>query len=140
MNTKKLGSFVISLLIVLSGCSSAGISADLPVVKEDKALIIFYRVKNRKGAAIRFQITDNAKESIVSLSNGTKIHKDLEPGNHTFSVRTPSFSGQDSITINAEAGKIYYVKGEIIWGWPTGRPKFSQMSDSKAQSDLKKIK
>jgi len=127
-------------MIVLSGCSSLEVSPDSPVVKEDKALIIFYRVKNRKGAAIRFQITDSTKGSIGSLSNATKIYKDLEPGNYTFTVRTPSFSGQDSITINAEAGKIYYVKGEIIWGWPTGRPKFSQMSDSQAASDLAKIK
>ena len=140
MNTKKLSSFVISLVILLSGCSSLGISADLPVVKPDKGLIIFYRVKNRKGAAMRFEITDSAKGSIGFLSNGTNIHKYLEPGNHTFTVRTPSVSGQDSITINAEAGQIYYVKGEIIWGWPTGRPKFSQMSDSEAQSDLAKMR
>ncbi len=140
MNTKKLSSFIISLFITLSGFSSPGFTADFPAVKPDKGLIIFYRVKKMKGAAIRFEISDSSKGSIGSLSNDTKIHKDLDPGNHTFTVRTPSVDGQDSITITAEAGKIYYVKGEILWGWPAGRPKFSQMSGSEALSDLAKIK
>lgn len=140
MNTKKLSSFIISLFIVLSGFSSSVFSADLPTVKSDKGLIIFYRVKKMKGAAIRFEINDSSKGSIGFLSNGTKIHKDLEPGNHTFTVRAPSVNGQDSISINAESGKTYYVKGEILWGWPAGRPKFTRMSDSEAQSDLAKMK
>ena len=33
-----------------------------------------------------------------------------------------------------------YVKGEILWGWPAGRPKFTRMSDSEAQGDLAKMK
>ena len=140
MNKKKLSSFVILLFIVLSGFSLPAFSADLPAVKPDKGLIVFYRVKKMKGAAIRFEINDSSKGSIGFLSNGTKIHKDLEPGNHTFTVRAPSVDGQDSITINVEAGKIYYVKGEILWGWPAGRPKFFRMSDSEAQSDLAKMK
>ena len=93
-----------------------------------------------KGAAIRFEINDSSKGTIGLLSNGTLIYRDLDPGNYTFTVRTPSVDGQDSITITAEAGKIYYVKGEILWGWPAGRPKFTRMSDSEAQSDLSKMK
>jgi len=89
---------------------------------------------------MRFEITDTAKGSIGFLSNGTFLHQDLEPGNHTFTVRAPSVNGQDSITLNVEAGKIYYVKGEILWGWPAGRPKFAQMSESQAKADLEKFK
>ena len=145
MSTYKLSSLLILFIIALSGCSSTGFSspefsAGLPTVKPDNGLVIFYRVKKMRGSAIRFEINDSAKGTIGFLSNGTNIHKDLEPGNHTFTVRTPSMSGQDSITISVEIGKIYYVKGEILWGWPVGRPKFSRMSDSEAQSDLAKMK
>lgn len=140
MNIKNLSLFVISLFILLSCSSSPGIPADIPTVKPDKSLVIFYRIGQMRGAAIRFEINDSSKELIGLLSNGTKIYRELDPGNYTFTVRTPSMSGQDSITITAEAGKIYYVKGEILWGWPVGRPKFSRMSNSEAQSDLAKIK
>lgn len=140
MSTKRLSSFLISLVLIFSGFSSPVFSAGLSAVKPDKGLVVFYRVQKMKGAAIRFEINDSAKGSIGFLSNGTKLQKDLEPGNHTFTVRAPSVDGQDSITISVEAGKTYYVKGEILWGWPAGRPKFARMSDPEAQSDLAKIK
>ena len=35
---------------------------------------------------------------------------------------------QDAITLNVEAGKTYYVKGEMLMGVSAGRPKFTQMS------------
>ena len=139
MNTMKLSILFISLVLLFSGFSSPVFSADLSVVKPDKGLIIFYRVKKMKGSAIRVEINDSAKGSSGSLSNGTKIQKDLEPGDHTFTVRSPSIDGQDSITISVEVGKTYFVRGEILWGWPAGRPKFVRVTDSEAQSEIAKI-
>ena len=56
------------------------------------------------------------------------------------SVSSPSFDGQDSITVNVTAGQTYYLKGEIKWGWPAGRTKFSSMPESSGQAELAKIK
>ncbi len=39
-----------------------------------------------------------------------------------------------------EAGQTVYVQGEILWGWPAGRPRFSRMSDAEAQARLAKLK
>ena len=140
MNKARLCTFIISLVVALSTFSVPALSDSLPAVKPDKGLVVFYRLSKAKGAAIRFEINDSAKGSIGVLSNGTIIQKDLEPGEHTFTVRSASVSGQDSITLNVEAGKIFYIKGEVLWGWPAGRPKFTRMSDSDAQADLAKIK
>ena len=140
MSIKKTSLLLILFLSVLSGFSVPGYSATIPTVAPDKGLVIFYREKKMKGAGIRFEINDSSNRSLGLLSNGVMIVKDLEPGNHTFTVRSLSVDGQDSITLSVEAGKTYYVKGEILWGWPAGRPKFSSVSDSEAQSALSKIK
>lgn len=140
MKNRKLWIFVVTIFIVSSTYSLPAQSENHEVVKPDKGLVVFYRPKRAKGAAIRFQIQDSDKGSIGALENGTIIRQDLEPGSYTFTVRSPSVDGSDSITLNVEAGMVYYVKGEILWGWPAGRPKFSRMSDSEAQSDLATIK
>lgn len=140
MRKKKPYIFLISIVVALSSFSTPAVTATLPEAKPDKGMVVFYRISKMRGAAIRFEITDSAKGSIGSLSNGSVIHKNIEPGQYTFTVRTPSMNGQDSITLNVETGKTYYIKGEIIWGWPVGRPKFSQMADSAGQADLESIK
>jgi len=45
-------------------------------------------------------------------------------------VQAPSLDGQDFLTINVQEGWTYNVEGEILWGWPTGRPKFRLVSQS----------
>jgi len=59
----------------------------------------------------------------------------LAPGSYGFSVRAPSLDGQDFITITVEAGRTYQVEGEILWGWPTGRPKFRPVSESGGRAE-----
>ncbi|MFV1984978.1 MAG: hypothetical protein ACC657_15630 [Thiohalomonadales bacterium] len=140
MHKNKQFIFLISIVVALSSFSTLTVAANLPEAKPDKGLVIFYRLSKMKGAAIRFEITDNARGSIGFLSNGTIIQNDLEPGEHTFTVRAPSVDGRDSITLNVEAGKTYYIRGEILWGWPAGRPKFVRMTDSNGQADLATIK
>ncbi len=140
MNSFKLGIMLFSILVVSISLPMPALSDNLPTAKADMGLVVFYRPSRAKGAGMRFEIIDGAKGSIGMLKNGTVIQRDVEPGSHTFTTRAPSVDGTDSITINAEAGKITYVKGEIIVGWPTWRPKFSRVSESDAQSDLVQMK
>ena len=67
---------------------------------------------------------------IGQLLAGTTIERPLAPGNYVFSVRAPSLDGQDFITITVEAGRTYNIEGEILWGWPAGRPKFRMVSET----------
>lgn len=139
MKTIRLNVFLVALVIALSSFSPAALTASIPAAKPDKGLVVFYRPSRAKGAAIRFEIYEDSRGSIGLLSNGTMIQTDLEPGGYTFSVSAPSVDGRDSITVKVEANKVYYVKGEILWGWPAGRPKFRQMSESEAMADLEKL-
>ncbi len=141
MYTKKLNIFLIllSLIIALSTFSTPGLTANLPEVKADQGLIVFYRMSRMAGKAVRFNVR-HADKLIGQLLSGTVLYKHLDPGEHTFWVQGISVDGQDFITMNIEAGKVYYVKGRVLMGWPAGRPKFTQMSDSKALVDLAKLK
>ena len=100
-------------------------------VGPDQGLVVFHRADVMGGKAIRFNIEQNGIP-IGQLLAGTTIELLLAPGSYVFSVRAPSLDGQDFITINVEAGRTYTVEGEILWGWPTGRPKFGPMSESGA--------
>lgn len=140
MLSKSATALLLVLLSLLTLQSDRAFSATVPSVQADKGLVVFYRVKRAKGAAIRFQITDMSGASVGSLSNGTMIYQYYEPGQKTFDVRTPSVDGSDLITLDIVAGETYFVQGEILWGWPAGRPKFSRPSESQALSDIKKLK
>jgi hypothetical protein len=140
MKNTSLSLFLIAVTVVFAIIGTPVFSDNTPMAQPDKGQVVFYRPSRAKGAAIRFEINNNAKGSIGQLSNGAIIQTELDPGEHSFSVRSPSVDGQDSITINVESGKTYYVKGEILWGWPAGRPKFTRMSESDAQADIEKMK
>ena len=136
MNRKIIYITLVFFIAALSIWAAPVLSAELPQSKPDKGLVIFYRDKQFKGGAIRFNI-NHPEGSLGQLLSGTFLYKYFDPGSHTFSSQAVS---QDSITLNVEAGKIYYVKGEVRMGVYAGRPKFTQMSESAALSDLEKLK
>ena len=139
MKLSRLFILVISAGVALSTISIPAQSADIPAVEADKGLVVFYRLRKAAGAAIRFNMQHNGS-SIGNLTNGTVMYRHVEPGEHRFSVQSPSIDGKDAVSLNIDAGKIYYIKGEILWGWPAGRTKFTLVSESEAQADLKKLK
>ena len=121
--------------IIVGSLSVSSSAAEVPQADSDKALVVFYRVKSFKGGAIRFNV-QYAEGQIGSLGSGTYLYKQLEPGQYQFWSQVIS---QDSITLNLEAGKTYYVKGEAQIGVFAGRPKFTQVSESQAKADLAKL-
>lgn len=114
-------------------------AASIPQAQPDKGLVVFFRVKKAKGAALRFQISDGTGKSVGDLSNGSTFHMYLTPGQHTFKVRAPSLDGSDSVTLNLAPGETQYLQGEILWGWPTGRPKFTNVPEGPAIQAIKKL-
>jgi len=113
--------------------------AEPPDVEDGKGLVILYRQAKVKGAAIRFNMSGTSGLS-GSLTNGSWINEQLVPGEYTYSVSSPSFDGRDSVTITVVEGHTYYVKGEILWGWPAGRAKFTLQSQATGQAELGTIK
>ena len=112
------------------------LAQQIPAIEEGKALVVFYRSKKFSGGAIKFTVKDNRGE-YGQLTNGSVIYVSVEPGTNTFWSQVIS---SDSITIEVEEGKIYYVKGTVKMGAIAGRPKFNLVNESKALKELKKLK
>ena len=139
MISKSTTTFLLLLAVMVTVPSGQVFSATVPTAKPDEGLVIFYRQKKAKGKAMRFQITDSGGVSVGSLSSGSMFYHYYQPGQKTFDVRTPSVDGSDLITLDIVAGETYFVQGEILWGWPAGRPKFNRVSESQALSDINKL-
>ena len=60
----------------------------------------------------------------------------VEPGSNTFWSQVIS---SDSITIEVEEGKTYYIKGTTKMGVVAARPKFNLVDEKKALKELKKL-
>ena len=126
-----------AIFVLLTISFSAPVAAkDLPQAKPDKGLVIFYRLDKFAGGAIRFNL-NHSEGSMGQLLRGSMLYKYLDPGEHQFWSQAIS---KDSITLMVEAGKVYYVQGEIIVGVIAGRPKFSQVPESQAKTDLASLK
>ncbi len=97
-----------------------------------KALVVFYRPSKFSGGAIRFNI-QHTDGPVGQLAGGTVIQKVVNPGANTFWAQAVS---GDRITIQAEAGKTYYVRGEVRGGIAAGRPKFTQVPESQARGEM----
>lgn len=130
---RKATSIFLSLLLLLAGTWSATAnSANIPEVGPDQGLVVFYRPSSFKGGGIRVGV-NHAEGMVGQLVNGTYLHKFLAPGAHTFWSQVIS---QDTITVNVEAGKTYYVLAEVRIGVYAGRPKFTLVSEAQAMSAL----
>lgn len=74
---------LISLLTLFAFVPGAAIPAQAPQVDPDKGLIVFYRVKNFKGGAIRFNV-HRSHGVIGTLTNGSSC----TPTSNLASVRS----------------------------------------------------
>jgi hypothetical protein len=121
------------LVFVLAGFwMNSATPAALPQLESGKGLVVFYRLGELGGAAIRFNL-NHTEGFMGQLLNDTWLYKSVEPGTHTFWAQVIS---RDSITIEVEPGKTYYVKGVVRMGLRAGRPTFIQVSDEEGLRDL----
>ena len=138
MNSMKTSLLLIFMILSLGlglGITPA-MSAEIPEAKPDKALIVFYRTGKMGGSAIPVNV-HHSQGVIGTLSNGSTFNRYFEPGDQTFWVRVIS---EDSITLNVEAGKIYYVRGYTKMGLVIARPRLVQVEDAEARAAIAKLK
>lgn len=67
------------------------------------------------------------------LTSGAVLQKVVNPGTNTFWAQAIS---QDAITIQAQAGQTYFVRGDVRVGIYAGRPQFTQVSAAQAQKEM----
>ena len=123
MTHRYLSTLLLGVIVALGIGIAPGSIALAAEAGSGEGLVIFNRKSSMKGKAIQFNIQQDGRP-IGQLRSGTTIKVPLAPGSYNFTVRAPSLDGEDFLTINVEAGWTYNVEGKILWGWPTGRPKF----------------
>lgn len=136
--SRKFAIWLVSLLLSTCIGSTPAFSAEVPEARSDKGLVVFYRSRNAKGAAVHMLVR-TSDGAAGNLTNGSMFHHYYDPGQRTFDVSTPSVAGSDLITLDIEAGETYFVRGEILMGWPVGRPRLTQEQESRASQDIGKL-
>lgn len=102
------------------------VAAGIPEADPEKGLVVFYRPKRAVGAAIPVNV-HHAAGALGTLRNGTVLHRFYEPGQHQF---WSEVIAQDSIMIEVEAGKTYFVRGETTMGLVVARPRFTRVDEA----------
>lgn len=126
---------VIATLSLISGCASVKTAelAEMPTVKPDHALVYVFRESAFAGAAVSYDVYLGEKK-VGGLTNGSFFFVDVAPGEHRFWAKTEA---EDEVTIKAEAGKTYYIQGEVDIGVLVGQPDLTEVSEAAGQEALK---
>ncbi len=96
------------------------------------ATIHFYRTKNVFGIVIRPKLfMDNNPISIIKRNWKKTIT--VPAGTHVFSAKTEATT---KIELQVEAGKQYYIRCSIGFGFFVGKVKFTLMDAQKAQQKM----
>jgi hypothetical protein len=124
--------------LLLSSCASvqreaAPSQADRP--ERGKALVIFYRERHFVGGGVSYKVFDNGAR-IGGLPNGAYFVYQATPGAHKFTASTES-TAEHVLTL--EAGKTYYIRGEVHMGVMVGRPELVIANSKEAESALKDL-
>jgi hypothetical protein len=114
------------LILAIAGCllsSCAAVQREAAPTQADrpqagKGLVIFYRERHFVGGAVSYKVLDNGTR-IGGLPNGAYFVYQAKPGVHKFTAATEA---TDEKPLTVEAGKTYYVRGEVQMGVFVGRP------------------
>ncbi|MEZ0609232.1 DUF2846 domain-containing protein [Fibrella sp. WM1] len=128
----------------LIGCLSltAALAQELAIQPEkDKAVVVFYRKKQFSGAALNFTIRANGQE-ICRLSNKRYLIYKTSPGKTEFTTVAGGLNipDKEKLTLDLQAGKIYYVQGDMITRFFTNKMELSEVTESTAQKNLPEMK
>jgi Protein of unknown function (DUF2846) len=131
------------VLVVLAGLllgSCASVQRETAPSQPDrpehgKGLVIFYRERHFTGGGVSYKVYDNGTR-IGGLPNGAYFIYQAKPGVHKF---TASTEVTDEKPLNVEAGKTYYVRGEVQMGIFIGRPHLIIVDKQEAEGAVKDL-
>jgi len=109
------------------------VQADRP--QAGKGLVIFYRERHFVGGAVSYKVLDNGTR-IGGLPNGAYFVYQAKPGVHTFTAATEA---TDEKPLTVEAGKTYYIRGEVQMGVLVGRPHLIIVDSQEGVSAIKDL-
>lgn len=110
---------ILCALALLAGCATTGPEFEpASAVPPDRALVYVYREAGFVGGGVSYMVRANDVE-IATLPAGGYFVYHASPGEIEFSAKTEA---RTSVTIDAEAGKTYYIKGTVGVGVFVGHP------------------
>ncbi len=132
----------LSLLVLLCFCflMSAFRSDRISVDRtDDLATIYIYRSGQFYGSALNYSIYVNG-EKICKLSNNKYIEYKAKPGKLAITAQRGGievFKRETELELDADAGKKYYVKGDIKSSITRTRLEMSEVTENTAKRDMK---
>ena len=128
---------ILAVLCFSVGCVSVCPQAVpvYPVPRADKGLVYFYRESQGTGCLASYYVC-KGEARIGGLKNGTYFFYWSEPGEQTFfgigEVKFP-------VTIGVEAGRVYYVRGDVDLGIFAPRPVLALVSAMEGSNAIRKL-
>jgi hypothetical protein len=108
-------------------------------IPSGKALIYIYRPSSFSGSAVHYSVNVNdSAVNRVHLYNGGYFEYFAEPGQNIFTAEVAKES--TTAVVNAEAGKIYFVRGTIRTGTWVGRPFMETVDQQTGLKEIQKCK
>ena len=136
MNKHTSNIFLVVLIVVLTAWGSPAFTAESPEVHPYKGIVVFYRLNKREYGTIPLNV-NHTKRSLGQLVRGKYLYEYFDPGSQAFWSKIPS---QDTITLEVEEGKVYYVRSDLRKVIEDYRTKFTLMSEAEGKADLARLK
>lgn len=127
------------LLVVLlvAGCTTTGPQFEAATgVPADRALVYVYREAGFVGGGLAYMVRANDVE-ISTLPAGGYFVYHAVPGEIEFSAKTEA---RTSVTIDAETGKTYYIKGTVGVGVFVGHPHLTVVPNDVGAKEIAECK
>ncbi len=130
--------YLILCVFALCSCASLGEQFSPQQPNSEEAIVYFYRPWKYVGGGMSPDVQENGN-TIITMYNGGYYPHHTSAGKHTYTVE--SIENTESITVDAQAGKEYYVSSGVNWGAISGRYNIKLVSDqSRALSEIKECK
>lgn len=110
-------------------------------LKADSATLYVYRGGQFFAAGINYVIQVNGKD-VCRLSNNKYIEYQVSPGKLTIAARRGGvelFKRETGVEIDAEAGKKYFVRGDVKSSITRTRLELSEVTENTAKRDMEKM-
>ena len=142
MNISLKSLMLIATLAILTGCASTvplaskeqdAASKTFKAPSANMAGVYIYRDNSHFGKALTKRLSIDGVV-IGETAPGTYFHKEVTPGEHT--VATQAEFGENSLKLNATAGKTYFFQQFMKWGTFKGSAGIQAVSEEEGKKNV----
>lgn len=133
---------IAGITLTMTGCASVPLGdpardAQLKQFKPKPNVAGVYIYRNESmGAAVKMDVAIDGKLTGQTAAK-TFLYTEVKPGTHTVTSKTESVS---ELTLNAVAGKLYYIWQEVKMGVMSARSKLQLVDEATGQKGVNESK